>query len=130
MQCQRCQRNVAAEDSFEHLGQVLCEDCYLDVRSPNRTCDPWAVYAASRTRQRDADPTAGLTDLQQAIYTFVKDRGKATGEEIMTQFRLSPRDMQNQFATLRHCELLKGRKEGETVYIVPFADEDGGPGGL
>ncbi len=122
MQCQRCQRNISDEDSYEHLGQVLCEDCYFDARSPNRTCDPWAVYAATRTRQSDADPTAGLTDLQQAIYAFVKNRGKTTGEEVMTKFSLSPRDMQNQFATLRHCELLKGRKEGDKVYIVPFQD--------
>jgi len=122
MQCQRCQRNISDEDSYEHLGQVLCEDCYFDARSPNRTCDPWAVYAATRTRQSDADPTAGLTDLQQAIYAFVKNRGQTTGEEVMTKFSLSPRDMQNQFATLRHCELLKGRKEGDKVYIVPFQD--------
>ncbi len=123
MQCQRCQRNISDEDSFEHLGQVLCEDCYLDARSPNRTCDPWAVYAASRARQASGDSAAeGLTSLQQAIYAFVKNRGQATGEEIMTKFCLSPRDMQNQFATLRHCELLKGRKEGGTVYIVPFQD--------
>jgi hypothetical protein len=123
MQCQRCQRNISDTDSFEHLGQVLCEDCYFDARSPNRTCDPWAVYAASRTRQATgASEAEGLTSLQQAIYAFVKNRGKVTGEEIITKFSLSPRDMQNQFATLRHCELIKGRKEGDTLYIVPFAD--------
>jgi hypothetical protein len=30
------------------------------------------------------------------------------------------RDLQNQFATLRHCELIKGQKEGDMVYIFPF----------
>ena len=38
----------------------------------------------------------------------------------MTKFSLSPRDVQNQIATLRHCELVRGSKEDEGVFIVPF----------
>lgn len=121
MECQHCQRTISEEESYEHLGQTLCDDCYMDARNPNQTCDPWAVYAATRTRE-SAGLTGldGLTSLQQAIYAFVKNRGKVTGEEIKTKFNLTVRDMQNQFATLRHCELVRGTKEGDTVYIVPF----------
>ena len=43
-----------------------------------------------------------------------------TAEEIMTKFSISQKDLANQLATLRHCELLKGHKEGGRVYIVPF----------
>ena len=123
--CANCQREVNADDAFTHLGRTLCEDCYLDVVAPNRTCDPWAVYAATRTReQAGLGDLEGLTSLQQAIYAFVKFRGKATADEVMTKFSLSQRDFQNQIATLRHCELVKGNKEGDKVFIVPF-QEDG-----
>jgi len=121
MKCHRCQRDISVDDSFTHLGQTLCEDCYMDIRNPNRSCDPWAVYSATRTRESQGlTDVEGLTSLQQAIYAFVKNRGKVTAEDISTKFSLSPRDLQNQFATLRHCELVKGQKEGDMVYIVPF----------
>lgn len=123
MKCQRCDRDIPDEESFTHLGQVLCEDCYMDVLSPAKSCDPWAVYSATRTRESAGLTGAeGLNTLQQAIYAFVKNRGKVTAEEIKTKFNISQKDLANQLATLRHCELTKGHKEGGTVYIVPFHD--------
>jgi len=123
MKCQRCNRDIPGEESFTYLGQVLCEDCYMDVLSPAKSCDPWAVYSATRTRESAGLTGAeGLNTLQQAIYAFVKNRGKATAEEIKTKFNISQKDLANQLATLRHCELTKGHKEGGTVYIVPFHD--------
>ena len=122
VKCHRCQRDVREEDSFTYLGETLCEDCYIDVRSPAKSCDPWAVYSATRTRETAGlSGTEGLNTLQQAIYTFIKDRGKATPEEVITRFNITPKDLQNQVATLRHCELVKGSKEGQTVFLVPFS---------
>lgn len=121
MNCERCRREISEDDSYTHLGRKLCDDCYMDVMGQNRTCDPWAVYTATRTRETSGiSGLEGLTDLQRAIYNFVKNRGKVTAEDIITKFSLSPKDLQNQFATLRHCELIKGQKEGDNVYIVPF----------
>jgi hypothetical protein len=121
MRCGKCQRDIPEGNSFAHLGQALCEDCYLDVRSPVRTCDPWAVYAATQARENAGlTGVEGLTSLQQAIFAFVKNRGRSTASEIMTKFSLTQGDFTNQIATLRHCELLKGQKEGEKVVIVPF----------
>ena len=121
--CAICAREAAEDDAFTHLGRTLCEDCYLDIVASNRTCDPWAVYAATRTReQAGLGEVEGLTSLQQAIYAFVKFRGKATADEVMTKFSLSSRDFQNQIATLRHCELVRGSKDGDKVFIVPFQD--------
>ena len=124
MKCNRCNREITEEESFPYFGEVLCDDCYIDVRLPAKSCDPWAVYAATRTRESTGlTGVEGLTSLQQAIYAFVKNKGKVTAEEVITKFSLSPRDMQNQFATLRHCELIKGHKENDKVYIVPFQSE-------
>ena len=121
MKCHRCQRDISEEDSFTHFGQVFCEDCYMDIMSPNRACDPWAVYSATRTRETSGlTGVEGLTSLQQEIYQFIKNKGKVTAGDIITKFNLTQHDLQNQFATLRHCELVKGRKEGNKVYIVPF----------
>lgn len=121
MKCNRCNREIPENESFTHLGEKLCDDCYIDVRSPAKSCDPWAVYAATRTRESTGiTGVEGLNTLQQSIYTFVKNKGKVTAEEVITKFNLTQRDLQNQFATLRHCELIKGRKEKDKIYIVPF----------
>ena len=121
MKCNRCQREISEDDSFGYFGERLCDDCYMDAMSPTRTCDPWAVYAATRARETSGlIGVEGLTSLQQAIFAFVKNRGKVTRDELLTKFSLTPKDLDNQFATLRHCELLKGQKEGDKVFIVPF----------
>jgi len=64
--------------------------------------------------------TAGLTDLQRTIYDFVRSNGKVTREELMRSLNLAESEMQIQLATLRHCELVKGYKEGDEIYMVPF----------
>ncbi|MFC1942946.1 hypothetical protein ACFLWU_07040 [Chloroflexota bacterium] len=51
MKCQRCLRDIPDEESFAFFGEKLCDDCYMDARSPAKACDPWAVYAATRTRE-------------------------------------------------------------------------------
>ena len=123
MKCQRCQREISEDESFGYFGEVLCDDCYIDARSPAQSCDPWAVYSATRTRESAGLKGAeGLNSLQQAIYSFVKYKGRATPDEIITKFNITQTDLQNQIATLRHCELVKGRKEGDRIYIVPFAE--------
>jgi hypothetical protein len=121
VKCHRCGREISADDSFEHLGETLCEDCYIDIRYPAKACDPWAVYSATRSRETAGlEGAAGLTELQQAIYEFIRRNGKATREQLMENFDLTQEDLQRQLATLRHCELVKGRKEGKNIYMVTF----------
>ena len=119
--CNRCGREVPAENSYQHLGEALCEDCYIDIRYPAKACDPWAVYSATRSRESTGlVGTEGLTELQKKIYEFVKVKEKATREEILAKFNIKEMELQTNLATLRHCELVKGRKEGNCVYLVPF----------
>jgi hypothetical protein len=121
VKCQRCQREITEDESFVHLGQTLCDDCYMDARQPVKACDPWAVYLAGRTREGAGDVgTEGLTDQQKAICGFVRSRGRVTAEELAGHFGLSGAELQSQVAVLRHCELLRGQKEDNQVYIVPF----------
>ena len=62
-----------------------------------------------------------MTELQKAIYEFVRGKGKVTREEVMQDFSLSEQKMQIQLAILRHCELVKGHKEDDKVYLIPFS---------
>jgi recombinational DNA repair protein (RecF pathway) len=121
VKCNRCGRDVPAENSYQHLGEMLCEDCYIDIRYPAKACDPWAVYSATRSRESAGlEGTEGLTEPQKKIYEFVKGKGKVTREEILANFNLKNTELQTNLATLRHCELVKGRKEGNCIYLVPF----------
>ena len=121
VKCDRCGCEISDEDSFTHFSQTLCEDCYIDIKNPAKPCDPWAVYLATRSRETAGlKDSEGLTELQKAIYKFVKSRGKATVEELKANFKITQGELEKQFATLRHCELIKGKKEGDRVYIVPF----------
>jgi hypothetical protein len=121
VKCNRCGCEVPLDNSYQHLGETLCEDCYIDVRYPAKACDPWAVYSATRSRESAGlEGTEGLTEQQKIIYEFVKEKGKVTREEILVNFNLKDAELQTNLATLRHCELVKGRKEGSRVYLVPF----------
>jgi len=121
VQCNRCGREIADNEKYEYHGQALCEDCYIDMTFPAKACDPWAVYLATRSRQHSGFTKAeGLTELQRAIYDFVKSSGRVTREELLNNFHLTESELQAQLATLRHCELLKGFKEEGRIYAVPF----------
>ncbi|MBC8275584.1 MAG: hypothetical protein H8E40_11540 [Chloroflexi bacterium] len=123
MKCKRCNRQLLDNESYEYLGEILCEDCYIDKYQASITaCDPLAVHAATRSRKKlGLEGAQGLTDQQRAIYEFVKNRKRATRAEIMQTFNLSEPQMQAQLAILRHCQLVKGQKEGNQIYLVPFS---------
>ena len=121
MKCQRCQRDIPEEEGFGYFGERLCDDCYMDAVAPPKACDPWAVYSATRTRESSGlTGEAGLSPLQQEIYEFIKSQGKVTGEEVLKHFNITQKELETQFSTLRHCELVRGQKEGDRVYLVPF----------
>ena len=121
VKCQECGREIFRGDSFTHGTQILCEGCYFKATHRIQTCDPLAVRSALRFRKASGlGATEGLTELQRAIYEFIKSRGKVTGLELVTKFNLSPEELENQIAILRHCELVKGQKEGRKVYLTPF----------
>jgi hypothetical protein len=122
MKCQRCDKDIPEGESFEHLGQTLCEDCYMDALNPNQACNPWAVYTATRTRETGGQQgIEGLSPVQKAIYDFIIEKGRTTADEVMCELNISRKELENQFATLRHCELARGEKDGGTVYLVPFS---------
>jgi hypothetical protein len=119
--CQKCGRELSSSADFIRGDQILCEDCYLKVSRRVQTCDPLAVRSALRFRKASGlEAAKGLTELQRAIYEFIKLRGKVSGLELFSQFHLAPHELETQIAILRHCELVKGQKEGNEVYVTLF----------
>ena len=75
------------------------------------------------TAQHILDITSGISDPKlkaKKIYEYVIKNGKATKQELCVEFNLTALDMDTQMSIFRHCELLKGRKIDEKIYIVPF----------
>ena len=124
MKCDRCQQETPEDDCFTHGSLNLCEDCYLEEVSKPQVCDPWAAYNAQSVRENmGLEGEAGLTELQQTLYQFVKEKGKVSADEILEAFDLSQNELMTSFAVLRHCGLVRGCKENDVVYLTTFDQE-------
>jgi late competence protein required for DNA uptake (superfamily II DNA/RNA helicase) len=123
VKCQVCGCELSGEDCIEDEGKVFCEDCYIEGHHKIQACNPWAVRSKKLFREEAGlEGTEGLTELQKAIYEFIVSSGGAKKEEIAKKFEISLLETENQFALLRHCELLKGQKRTDGVYLVPFGN--------
>ncbi|MDQ1251646.1 MAG: hypothetical protein QG646_754 [Euryarchaeota archaeon] len=119
--CDSCGCELENEDAIIEEGKTLCEDCYIESHHRIQTCDPWAVRSKKIFREEAGlEGTQGLTDLQKAIYEFIVSSGGVKKEEISKKLGISQIEAENQFALLRHCELVKGQKRADGVYLVPF----------
>jgi len=89
--------------------------------NPPKVCDPLAVSSTlSVRRQLGQTGTEGLSELQKQIYGAVTERGRVSREELLERFGLSAEGFERELAVLRHCELLRGFKEGKTVYFMKY----------
>jgi hypothetical protein len=116
--CTKCGASLQDEEPREHLGEVLCEDCYLEVLSPLRTCDPWAVHTARSLK--DLPGGLALTPLQQQLYDLVTELGEVPKHEAALVLGVSEDELQREFAVLRHLEMLRACKKDEGIFLIPF----------
>jgi hypothetical protein len=116
--CSKCGRKIEKQQSYEGSGGLFCEDCYMDILSPPKACDPWAVHSA-KTFLKGKDKLSMLTPLQQNIVNYIKEKKEATFEEMTENLHLTAEELKREFAVLRHMEILKATKKGgEIVYIL------------
>jgi len=121
VKCSRCGREISEMESHPHQGQTLCDDCYIDAISTEKTCDPWATYLSGKERQGAGQKgTEGLTAMEKEVYEFVRSQGRATREDVMAKFGLSEPDLGPQLNVLMHAELLKEHSEGGIMYLIPI----------
>lgn len=119
MRCVRCGKELGEEEILWKNGVILCEDCYME-EGRVQACNPWAVRFAkifSRIRQPN------LTQRQRQIYEIVTSMRRVRPRELAEKLGISLEEVQNEIAVLRHLELVKSRKEGKEVYVVPFEDQ-------
>jgi predicted transcriptional regulator len=116
MKCDNCGAEISANDSFQHAGQTLCEDCYLYLVATPRVCDPWAVHSAKKATEEKVV----LTPLQGKIMSLIKEKGPLTIEEICQTLKISETEFRANFASLRHMELARACKEGEQICYTVF----------
>jgi len=119
--CSGCGKETPGSEYVIEDGRVTCEDCYLEGHQKIKFADPIAVRSKKLFRTKHGlEGTEGLTELQKELYNFIHTEGGATPEKISNLFGLTPQETRNQLAILRHCELVKWRKMGDEIYMVPF----------
>ena len=117
-QCSKCVKTLEKHECYEHQGKVFCEDCYMDILSPPKACDPWAVYSA-QTFLKGKDKLSTLTPSQLKIVDYIGGKGEATIEEMVENINLTEEVLRREFAVLRHMEVLRAtKKDGQIVYIL------------
>jgi hypothetical protein len=122
MRCSRCNRELTEDQSYVSQGKIYCEDCLMDIGLSIKDCDPWATYIETSGRKRHGEKgAADMTELETNIYDYIKGRGRATREEVMRKFGLSPEDLKLQLLPLMHSELVKERSEKGQQYLVTIA---------
>lgn len=85
----------------------------MDLLSPAKTCDPWAVYSAKRFANGQPSGVE-LTATQSKILQTLKDTGGAEPATIMASLRINPSEYERDIATLRHLERVRGElREGK-----------------
>lgn len=116
MTCDQCHATIEPGDEKEHLGQILCEDCYMDILSPVRTCDPWAVHSA-KSLEKHSGGAATLTPIQEKILKILEETGGIEPPALLQKFngKLNSKELQREFAALRHMEKARGEKRGDRV---------------
>jgi hypothetical protein len=115
MLCQKCQQEIEAGEEREMHGRTLCEDCYMDALSPLKACDPWAVHSAKRLEQMGGGEQ--LNELQARILSFLKENDRVNPEVVCRKLQISPKDLEREFAVLRHMEKARGEKKGDRVVL-------------
>ena len=121
MNCSKCGVAISPGEDYTRYGRIFCEDCYLFTIEPPRTCDVSAVNAAKHHRAMAGETgTQGMREIHKKIHHYLTTHGQATKEDICREFGLSTMEMEREIATMRHCELIKGKRENGIIYIVPF----------
>ena len=113
MQCERCKSVIAGGEEMRLHGQVLCEDCYMDLLSPAKACDPWAVHSA-KTFLKNAGNAFELSPVQKRILEVLHDEGPRQITELCERLQMKESDLERDLAALRHMEKIRGElKEGK-----------------
>jgi hypothetical protein len=117
--CTKCREKIEKHQCYEYQANLFCGDCYMDILSPPKAFDPWAVHSA-QTFLKGKDKVSTLTPLQLKIVGYIRGKVEATIEEIMENLNLDEEVFKREFAVLRHMEILKANKKGDEIFYTLF----------
>lgn len=113
MNCSKCQTPIKPGEEQEIHGQHFCEDCCMDMLSPAKACDPWAVYSA-KSFEKWEGKAATLTPIQQNILDILKQTGGAEPAILCEKMKMKMSDLEREIASLRHVEKVRAElREGK-----------------
>jgi predicted DNA-binding transcriptional regulator YafY len=93
----------------------------MDILSPPRACDPWAVHSA-KTFLEGKDKLSALTPRQLKIVNYIEEKREVTAEKIMEDLILPEKELKREFAILRHMEILRATKKGGKIFYAMFQE--------
>ncbi len=116
MRCDNCNSEIEPGEEKEHHGKVLCEDCYMDVLSPVRTCDPWAVHSAKSFEKHSGKPP-DTTPIQNEILLILKETGGLEPKSLLEKLKgkITYKELEREFSSLRHMEKVRAEKKGNKI---------------
>ena len=107
MECEKCGVKIAEGEEIQRQGMILCEDCALDLLSPAKACDPWAVFCAKSTL-KGRPGKENLNEIQQRILTLLQTEGPLERQALSELLQVKEQDLERELATLRHMEKICG----------------------
>ena len=118
MNCDRCGDLIPTDEDMEYYGETLCERCYMRALSPSRACDPWAVRSAQKLSQLD-DSYSELNKTQSRILQVLEETGGDTADVIAQKLGMDMVTLEQEFATLRHMEKVRGQmRDGKKIICL------------
>ena len=115
MICDRCRQSIKKGEERKHHGQILCEDCYMDVLSPTRICDPWAVHSAKSLEKSGFNQQ--FTEVQKEILKLLEETGGLEPALIAEKLHLKMSDLEMEIAALRHIEKVRGELRNGKKFV-------------
>ncbi len=85
--------------------------------SPMKTCDPWAVHSAKKFEE-SAEKNHALSPVQAQMLKLLEERGAMEPGQLLGALGadLRLKDLEREFATLRHMEKVRGEKKGDKIF--------------
>ncbi len=117
MKCEKCGKTLTLGQDYDYFEKTLCEDCYMDVLSPARTCDPWAVHSAKSLAKAGDGLSHQVTGIQEEILGILKETGGMEPQSLLRRLKLSESEFQREFAALRHMEMVRAEmRDGKKIF--------------
>jgi len=117
MKCDKCNVEIKSGEEIQHLGENVCEDCYMDILSPVRSCDPWSTHSAKTFEKHMGTDSATFSSIQSEIIKTLKETGEIGEEDLLEKLegKIDHSGLIRELSTLRHMEKIGAKRQGDQI---------------